>query len=105
MKDYCVKECCAKALNAKACYASELLVLKDLSVVQVCGGLALALALVAKDLCALAQVVMDSYKLVFEPDETDSCKKDCFERVLELLLELSLKQALHTSDSNSCYSD
>jgi len=94
-----VKECYEKALNAKACYASELTVLKDLSVVQVCGEL--ALALVAKDLCALAQVVMDSYRLVFEPDETDSCKKDCFERVLEL----SLKQALHTSDSNSCYSD
>lgn len=88
-----MKECCAKALNAKACCASELPVLKDSSVVQVCGGLALAL------------VVMDSYRLVFEPDETDSCKKDCFERVLELLLELSLKQALHTSDSNSCYSD
>ena len=98
-----MRECCAKALNAKARCASELPVLKDLSVVQVCGGL--ALALVAKDLCALAQVVMDSYKLVFERDETDSCKKDCFERVLELLLELSLKHALHTSDSNSCYSD
>ena len=60
----------------------------------------------AKDLselahCAMVQVAKDSYRSVFEPDEKDSCKKDCF--LLEL--SLGLKQALHTSDSNSCYSD
>lgn len=58
-----------------------------------------------KDLCALALVLTDSNKSVFEPVETDSCKKDCFERVLELCLDLLLMQVLRTLDSSSCCSN
>jgi hypothetical protein len=70
----------AKGWNAKVRYVSAWKVLMDSSVMESC-------ALVMD-----AYYAKDSYKWVFEPDETDSCMKDCFERVLELCQDLLLMQ-------------